>query len=61
MVGAFSRSPAPKFAGFVLDALDRRDVDPMFVFNLAVAFSSLVMAWVIVVMAIKGWAVYRRT
>jgi hypothetical protein len=32
----------------------------MFVFNLAVAASSLVMAWIIIVMAIKGWAVQRR-
>jgi hypothetical protein len=43
-----------------VDSLDKKDVDPMFVFNLAVAASSLVMAWVIVVMAIKGWAVHRR-
>jgi hypothetical protein len=32
----------------------------MFVFNLAVAASSLIMAWIMIVMAIKGWAVYRR-
>ena len=44
-----------------VDALDERDVDPMFVFNVAVAASSLVMAWIIIVMAIKGWAVQRRT
>ena len=43
-----------------VDALDRKDVDAMFVFNLAVAASSLIMAWVMVVMAIKGWAVHRR-
>jgi hypothetical protein len=41
-------------------ALDKKDVDPMFVFNLAVAASSLVMAYVIIVMAVKGWAVHRR-
>jgi len=43
-----------------VDALDAKDVDPMFVFNVAVAASSLVMAWIIIVMAIKGWAVQRR-
>ena len=36
------------------------DVDAMFVFNLSVAFSSLIMAWILVVMAIKGWSVGRR-
>jgi hypothetical protein len=40
--------------------LDYKDVDPMFVFNLAVAATSLVMAYVIVVVAVKGWAVQRR-
>jgi hypothetical protein len=43
-----------------VDALDRMDMDAMFVFNLSVAFSALVMAWIIIVMAIKGWAVSRR-
>jgi Protein YTP1-like, C-terminal len=41
-------------------ALERSGVDAMFTFNLAVATSSVVMAWIIVVMAIKGWAVERR-
>jgi hypothetical protein len=39
--------------------LEEKDVDAMFIFNLAVAASSLVMAWVIIVMAIKGWAIHR--
>jgi hypothetical protein len=43
-----------------VDALDDMDVDAMFVFNLCVAFSALIMAWVFIVMAIKGWAVGRR-
>jgi hypothetical protein len=43
-----------------VDALDAMDVDAMFVFNLSVAFSALVMAWIFIVMAIKGWSVGRR-
>jgi Protein of unknown function (Ytp1) len=43
-----------------VSALESRDVDAMFVFNLSVAFSTLVMAWIIIVMGIKGWAVHRR-
>jgi hypothetical protein len=41
-------------------ALEKKGIDAMFTFNLAVAASSLVMAWIIIVMAIKGWAVERR-
>jgi hypothetical protein len=43
-----------------VNALDAMDVDAMFVFNLSVAFSALVMAWIFIVMAIKGWSVGRR-
>jgi hypothetical protein len=43
-----------------VDALDAMGVDAMFVFNIAVAFSSLIMAWIFIVMAIKGWSVQRR-
>ncbi|ODQ56374.1 hypothetical protein SAICODRAFT_4555 [Saitoella complicata NRRL Y-17804] len=44
-----------------MEALESWDVDAMFVANLCVAASAMIMSWVTGVMALKGWAVKRRS
>lgn len=40
-----------------MDVMDRYDLDAMFTFNVAVGFSCFIMAYEIIVLAIKVWAV----
>ena len=38
-------------------AMERYDLDAMFVFTVTMGFTAFLMAWTIIVLAIKGWAV----
>lgn len=38
-------------------AMERYDLDAMFVFTVSMGFIIFLMAWIILVVAIKGWAV----
>lgn len=40
-----------------MDVMVYYDLDAMFTFNVAVGFSCLIMAWEVIVIAIKAWAV----
>lgn len=37
--------------------MELHDLDAMFVFTVSMGFITFLMAWVIIVVAIKGWAV----
>lgn len=41
-------------------AMERHDLNAMFVFTVTMGWTAFVMAWQIVVLAVKGWAVRRR-
>ncbi|MCJ1432592.1 hypothetical protein MMC27_001949 [Xylographa pallens] len=43
----------------VVDVLAARDLDAMFVFTVAMGVTALLMAWEVVVLAVKAWAVGR--
>ena len=38
-------------------AMERDDLNAMFIFTVTVGFTAFLMAWTIVVLAVKGWAV----
>ena len=42
-----------------VSAMETYQVGPMFVFTVTMGLTALLMAWVIVVMAVKGWALRR--
>ncbi|KAI4207965.1 MAG: hypothetical protein LQ346_000302 [Caloplaca aetnensis] len=41
-------------------AMERHDLNAMFIFTVTMGWTAFVMAWQIIVLAIKGWAVKRR-
>lgn len=41
-------------------AMEHYDLNAMFAFTVTMGFTSLLMAWAIIVLAVKGWAVRRR-
>jgi hypothetical protein len=41
--------------------MEFNDLNAMFVFTVTMGFISFLMAWVIIVIAIKGWAIRRDT
>ena len=43
----------------VVDVLAARNLNAMFVFTVAMGVTALLMAWEIVVLAVKAWAVRR--
>ena len=43
----------------MVDVLAARDLDAMFVFTVAMGVTALLMAWEVVVLAVKAWAVGR--
>ncbi|KAK9463250.1 uncharacterized protein V1516DRAFT_618824 [Lipomyces oligophaga] len=45
----------------IVEAMLYRKLDAMFTMNLAVGFTALFMAWIMVCMAVKGWATMRHT
>ena len=40
--------------------MEKYDLDAMFVFTVTMGFTAFLMAWAILVVAIKGWALRRR-
>jgi len=38
-------------------AMEHYDLDAMFIFTVSMGFITFLMAWIILVVAIKGWAV----
>ena len=41
-------------------AMEKHDLDAMFIFTLTMGFTAFLMAWTMVVLAVKGWAVRRQ-
>ena len=37
--------------------MEMNDIDAMFIFTVAMGLVTLLMAWIILVIAIKGWAI----
>lgn len=44
----------------MVETIEMYHLDAMFVFSVAVGVVTILMAWIIVVIAIKGWAVRKR-
>lgn len=42
-------------------AMDRYDLNAMFSFTITMGFTAFLMAWTMIVLAVKGWAVEKRT
>lgn len=42
-----------------VDSLEHYGIHAMFLFTVVVGFTSFLMAWAIIVLAVKGWAVRR--
>lgn len=43
-----------------VSAMERYDLNAMFVFTVTMGFTAFLMAWTILVLAVKGWATRRR-
>ena len=41
-------------------AMEKHGLNPMFSFTLTMGFTAFLMAWTIIVLAIRGWAVQRQ-
>lgn len=48
-------------ASDIMDVMVWYDLDAMFTFNIAVGLSAFIMAWEIVVIAVKAWAEKRES
>ena len=44
-----------------VQAMEQYDIHAMFPFTVTMGFTAFLMAWVIIVLAVKGWAVRRQT
>lgn len=44
-----------------VEAMENRNIHAMFPFTVTMGFTSALMAWVIIVLAVKGWAVRRQS
>lgn len=40
----------------IVEVMEKNDIESMFVFTVAMGIVTFFMAWIIVVIAIKGWA-----
>jgi Protein of unknown function (Ytp1) len=47
-------------ASDIINVLDSCKLDAMFTFNVAIGLTAFIMAWEILVIAIKAWAVKRQ-
>ena len=45
----------------IVHAMDQYDMNAMFVFTVTMGFTAFLMAWEMIVLAIKGWAIKRET